>query len=99
VSPGGAIGKALVIIVLPVVQAVPFFAEVWVFKCMNVGDMDMLSWFEVMVAMCRVWGVVNEVGYAYGCGRSVLVSVDLVLVQFADYSSTSCLGGLKLDLC
>jgi hypothetical protein len=96
-SPGGAICKALV--VLSVVRAVLFFAKVRVFKCVDVGDMDTLSWFEVMVAMCHVWGVANEVGYMYGCGRSVLVSVDLVLVQFADYLPTSCLGGLKLDLC
>ena len=98
-SPDGATGEALVIVVLPVVRAVPFFAEVRVFKCVDVGDMDTLSWFEVMVAVCRVWGVANEVGYAYGCGRGVLVSIDLVLVQFADYSPTSCLGVLKLDLC
>jgi hypothetical protein len=70
-----------------------------VFECMDVGDMDMLSWFEVMVAVCCVWGVANEISYVYGCGRSVLVSVDLVLVQFASYSPTSCLGGLKLNLC
>ena len=94
-SPDGATGEALIVVVLPMVRAVPFFAEVRVFKCVDVGDMDTLSWFEVMVAVCRVWGVANEVGYAYGCGRSVLVSVDLVLVQFADYSPTSCLGGFK----
>jgi hypothetical protein len=96
-SPDGATGEALVIIVLPVVRAVPFFAEVQVFKCIDMGDIDMLSWFEVMVAVCHVWGVANKVSYTYGCGRSVLVSVDLVLVQFADYSPTSCLSGLKFD--
>jgi hypothetical protein len=32
--------------------------------------------------MCSVWGVADEIGDAYRGGWSVLVSVDLVLVQF-----------------
>jgi hypothetical protein len=52
-----------------------------------------------MEAVCCVWGVVNEVSYAYRGGRSVFVSVDLILVQFASYSPMSCVRGVKLDLC
>ena len=53
-----------------------------VLECVDVGDMDTLSWFEVMEAVCGKWGVADEVGDAYRGGWSVLVSVDLVLVQF-----------------
>jgi hypothetical protein len=81
-SPSGAADEALVVIVLSMILAVPFFAEMWVLECVDVGDIDMLSWFEVMEAMCGKWGVTDEVGDAYGGGWSVLVSVDFVLVQF-----------------
>jgi hypothetical protein len=42
-SPDGTIGEALVVVVLAVVLAVPLFTEVWVLKCVDMGDMDMLS--------------------------------------------------------
>jgi hypothetical protein len=48
----GAADEALIVVVVAVVLAVPFFTEVWVLECMDVGDMDMLSWFEVMEAVC-----------------------------------------------
>jgi hypothetical protein len=98
-SLDGAVDEALVMVVLTVVLAVPFFAEMWVLECMDVGDMDTLSWFEVMEAVCSEWGVADEVGDVYRGGRSVLVSVDLVLVQFACYLPSSCVGVVKLDLC
>ena len=50
--PGAAIGGALVV-VLAVVRAVPFFAEVGVLKCVCVGGMDAATWNELMEAMCR----------------------------------------------
>jgi hypothetical protein len=58
--PDGANCGALVIVLL-VVPAVPFFAEAGVLECMDMGDMDILSWFEVMEAMCCEWGKANEV--------------------------------------
>jgi hypothetical protein len=81
-SPGGTADEALVVVVLAVILAVSLFAEMRVFECVDVGDMDTLSWFEVMEAVCSVWGVADEVSDAYRGGWSVLVSVDLVLVQF-----------------
>ena len=81
-SPSGAADEALVVVVLAMILAVPFFAEVGVLECVDVGDMDTLSWFEVMETVGSVWGVADEVGDAYRGGWSVLVSVDLVLVQF-----------------
>jgi hypothetical protein len=92
-SPDGAADEALIVVVVAVVLAVPFFAEVWVLECVDMGDMDTLSWFEVMETVCGVWGVADEVVDAYRGGWSVLVSVDLVLVQFVDYSPTSCGSG------
>ena len=65
-------------VVLAVVCAVPFFAEMGVFECMDMGDMDALSWFEFMKARCHVWGISDEVRELNRCGRSVLVSVDFV---------------------
>jgi hypothetical protein len=81
-SPDGTADEALVIVVLSVILAVSFFAEVRVLECVDVGDMDTLSWFEVMEVMCGKWGVADEVGDAYWGRWSVFVSVDLVLVQF-----------------
>jgi hypothetical protein len=69
------------------------------FECVDMGDIDMLSWFEVMIVVGCVWGVADKVGYAYRGGRSVFISIDFVFVQFAGYLPTSCLGGVKLDLC
>jgi hypothetical protein len=67
-SLGGAADEALIVVVLTVILAVSFFAEMQVFKCVDVGDMDMLSWFEVMEVVCGVWGVADEVGDAYRGG-------------------------------
>ena len=50
--PGAAISGALVV-VLAVVRAVPFFAEVGVLECVRVGGMDAATWDELMEAMCR----------------------------------------------
>jgi len=44
------------------VPAVPFFAEVRVFECVNVGDMDALSWFELVKLVRYVRRVADEVG-------------------------------------
>jgi hypothetical protein len=83
-----------------VVLAVPFFAEVWVLECMDMGNMDTLSWFEVIEAVCHEWGVADEVGEAYRGGWSVLVSVDFVLVQFVYLLAYKLWVGVeKLDLC
>ena len=60
--PDGAMSWALVVVVLAVVRAVPLFAKDGVFKCVDMGDVDALSWFEFMEAMCRVQGVADEVG-------------------------------------
>ena len=59
--PVGAIAWALILVVLLMVPAVPFFAEVRVFECMNVGDMDALSWFELVKLVCCVQRVADEV--------------------------------------
>jgi hypothetical protein len=88
-SPDGTADEALVVVIVAVVLAVLFFAEMRVLECVDVGDMDMLSWFEVMEAVGGVWRVVDEVGDVYRGGWSILVSVDLVLVQFVDYLPTS----------
>jgi hypothetical protein len=53
-SPGGAADEALIVVIVAVVLAVPFFAEVWVFECVDMGDMDTLSWFEVMEVVCSI---------------------------------------------
>ena len=91
--PDGAISWALVAVVLTVVRAVPFFAKDGVFKCMDVSDMDALSWFEFMKAMCRVRGISDKVGESNRCGRSVLVSIEFVgLLVGSFYSPTSCQG-------
>ena len=81
-----AISWALVIVVLPMVCAVPFFAKVRVFECMNMSDVDMLSWFEFMKMMCCVWGISDEVRELNRCGRSVLISVDLVIIQVGSFT-------------
>jgi hypothetical protein len=75
-SPVGANCRALVVVL--VVHAVPFFAEVGVLKSMDVGDVDTLLGFEFMGAMHGKWGVVNEVGEFNWDGRSVLVSIYFV---------------------
>ena len=81
--PVGAIAWALVVVVLLVVPAVPFFAEVGMFKCVNMGDIDMFSWFELMEFVCRIRGIADEVRESDGDGRCVLVSVNFVGVQCA----------------
>ena len=50
--PCAAVGGALVV-VLAVVRAVPFFAEMGVLKCVRVGGVDTATWDELMEAMCR----------------------------------------------
>ena len=59
--PVGAIAWALVVVVLLVVPAVPFFTEVGVFECVNVGDMDTFSGFELVKLVCRIGRVADEV--------------------------------------
>ena len=59
-SPIGANNGALVVV--SVVRAVPFFAEVGMLKSMDVGDIDMLLGFEFMEAVHGKRGVANEVG-------------------------------------
>ena len=39
-----------------------------------------------MKAMCRVWGILDEVRELNRCGRSVLVSVDLVVLQVGSFT-------------
>jgi hypothetical protein len=97
-SPVGANCRALVVVL--VIYAVLFSAEVGVLKSMDMGDVDTLLGFELMEAMHGKWGVADEVGEFDWDGRSVLVSVYFVGVQ-GDlvYSPTSCLVVLKLDLC
>ena len=65
--PGAAIDGALVV-VLTVVCAVPFFAEVGVLECVHVGGMDAATWDELMEAMCREGWETYE-----GCKVEVLV--------------------------
>jgi hypothetical protein len=97
-SPVGTNCGALVVVL--VVHAVPFFAEVGVLKSMDVDDMDTLLGFEFMEAMRGKQGVADEVREFNRDGRSVLVSIYFVGVQ-GDlvYLPTSCLVVLKLDLC
>ena len=56
-----SIAWALVVVVLLVVLAVPFFAKVGMFECVNVGDMDTFSWFELVEFVCRIGRVADEV--------------------------------------
>jgi hypothetical protein len=78
-SPVGANCRALVVVL--VVHAVPFSAEVGVFKSMDVGDVDTLLGFKFIEAMRGKQGVADEVGEFDRNGRSVLVSVYFVGVQ------------------
>jgi hypothetical protein len=50
-----------VLVVISVVHAVLFFAEVGMFKSMDMGDVDIFFGFELMEAMCGKWWVANEV--------------------------------------
>jgi hypothetical protein len=59
-SPVGANDRALVVV--SVVHAVPFFAEVGVFKSMDMGDVDTLLGFEFMEAVRGKQGITDEVG-------------------------------------
>jgi hypothetical protein len=59
-SPVGANCRALVVVL--VVCAVLFFAEVGVLKSMDVGDVDMLLGFELMEAVHGKRGIADEVG-------------------------------------
>jgi hypothetical protein len=94
----GANCRALVVI--SVICAVPFSAEVGVLKSIDMGDVDMLLGFEFMEAMRGKQGVADEVGEFDWDGRSVLVSIYFVGVQDGlVYSPTSCLVVSKLDLC
>ena len=95
--PVGTSAWALVVVVLLVVPAVLFFAEVGVFECVNVGDMDAFSWFELVEFVCRIGGVADEVGESDGNGRCVLVSINFVGVQHA--CSPTRVSWKKLDLC
>jgi hypothetical protein len=97
-SPVGANCRALVVV--SVVPAVPFFAEVGMLKSMDMGDVDMLLGFELMEAVCGKRGVANEVREFDRNGGSVLVSVYFVGIQGGlVYSPMSCLVVSKLDLC
>jgi hypothetical protein len=58
-SPVGTNRGALVVI--SVVHAVPFSAEVGVLKSIDVGDVDTLFGFELMEAVCGKRGVADEV--------------------------------------
>jgi hypothetical protein len=58
-SPIGANCGALVVV--SVVHAVPFFAEVGVLKSIDVGDVDTLLGFEFMETMCGERRVADEV--------------------------------------
>jgi hypothetical protein len=99
-SPVGTNYGALVVFVLLVVCAVPFSAEVGMLASMDVGDMDLLLGFELMEAMCCVWGVADKVREFDRNRRGVLESVYFVGVQGGlGYSPTSCLVISKLDLC
>ena len=59
--PVGAIAWALVVVVVLVVFAVPFFAEVGMFECVNMGDMNTFSWFKLVELVCRIGRVADEV--------------------------------------
>jgi hypothetical protein len=75
-SPVGANCRALVVV--SIVHAVPFFAEVGVLKSMDVGDVDTLLRFKLMKVMCGKRGVADEVREFDRDGRSVLVSIYFV---------------------
>jgi hypothetical protein len=98
-SPVGTNCGALVVVSM--VHAVPFFAEVGVLKSMDMGDVDTLLGFKFMEAMRGKWGVADEVRKSDRDGRSVLVSIYFVRVQggLFFYLPTSCLMVSKLDLC
>jgi hypothetical protein len=97
-SPVGVNCRALVVVSM--VYAVLFFAEVGVLKSMDMGDVDTFLRFELMEAMHGKWGITDEVGEFDRDGRSVLISIYFVRVQGGlDYSPTSCLIVSKLDLC
>jgi hypothetical protein len=58
-SPIGANCGALVVV--SVVHAVPFSAEVGVFESVDMGDVDMLLGFEFMEVVHGEWWVANEI--------------------------------------
>jgi hypothetical protein len=58
-SPVGTNFGALVVV--SVVYAIPFSAEVGMLKSMDMGDMDTLLGFELMEAMRGEWRVADEV--------------------------------------
>ena len=95
----GANPWALVTVVLTVVRAVPFFAKDGVFECVDVSDVDALSWFEFMITMCRVRGISDEVGESNGCGRSVLVSVEFVGLQVGSFTRLRVVRGFESLTC
>jgi hypothetical protein len=53
-SPIGANCRALVVVILLVVPAVSFFAEVGVLTSIDMGNVDSLFQFKFMEAMCSV---------------------------------------------
>jgi hypothetical protein len=61
-SPVSANCGALVVVVLLVILAVLFFAEVRVLTSIDMGDMDTLIGFEIMEVVCHIWRIVDEVG-------------------------------------
>ena len=59
--PDGAICRALAVVSV-MVRAVPFSAEVGVLQHMDVSDMDVPSWLELMEAMHCVWRIADKIG-------------------------------------
>jgi hypothetical protein len=53
-SPVGTNCGALVVFVLLVVHTVLFPAEVGMLKSMDMGDIDMLLWFEFIKVVCYI---------------------------------------------
>jgi hypothetical protein len=69
-SPVGTNCGALVVV--SVVHAVPFFAEVRMLKSMDMGDVDTLLGFELIEVMRDKWGVADEVRELIGMGEVYL---------------------------
>ena len=59
---GGTITVALVVVVLLMVRAVPFPAEIGMLECVTVGDVDPTSWVEFVEFVCCERRIADKAG-------------------------------------
>ena len=58
----GTITVALVVVVLLMVRTVPFPAEIGLLECVAVGDVDSMSWVELMELVCCERRIADKAG-------------------------------------